>query len=127
VQVRKQKPIDSGEPLQRAHVTAGVLNELIASAYSPVKARTQPRNRAPSVAIMILDDEGSRRPRTQGRADLVLTVKVPKPRNSTRSRLTNAASISSIMALTTFSTSLLNRCGFCAAMFECAPAYKLKH
>jgi hypothetical protein len=50
-----------------------------------------------------------------GRADLVLTVKVPKPRNSTRSRLTNAASISSKMALTTFFTSLLNRCGFCAA------------
>ena len=46
------------------------------------------------------------------------TTNVPKPRNSTRSRLTNAASISSKMALTALFTSLLKKCGFCAGMLR---------
>jgi hypothetical protein len=50
-----------------------------------------------------------------GRADQVFTINDPKPRSSTRLRLTNAPSISSNMALTIFSTSLLYRCGFCPA------------
>ena len=49
-------------------------------------------------------------------ADQVLTVNVPKPRISIRSRLTKAASISSKIVLTPFFTSLANKCGLCSAM-----------
>jgi hypothetical protein len=42
-------------------------------------------------------------------------VNDPKRRSSTRSPLTKAVAILSKMLLTTFSTALLDRCGFCAA------------
>ena len=42
-------------------------------------------------------------------------MNIPNPRSSTRSPLAKAAAIPSKMVLTTFSTSLLYRCEFCAA------------
>src|SRR5690606_19666578 len=55
------------------------------------------------------------RPTLAGR---FLTEKAPKPRNSTRSPRASASPISSRMALTMFSTSRWNRCGFSAASFS---------
>src|SRR5690606_22639481 len=52
------------------------------------------------------------------RAGRFLTEKAPKPRNSTRSPRAMASPISSRIALTMFSMSRWNRCGFSAASFS---------